>query len=65
MRPRGGGLAAGSTLRQNRQPRHPCAPHVCPGHLHSGSTTTQTLGHAPFLLELEIAIFAPAAPKLK
>jgi hypothetical protein len=65
MRVRGGGLAAGSTLRQNRQPRHPCTPHVCPGHLHSAFPPTYTLGHAPFAPELEIAIFAPAAPKLK
>eukprot|EP00966_Prymnesium_polylepis_P083502 1934382-Prymnesium_polylepis.1 len=36
--------------------------HVCPGHQHSGSAPNQTLSHAPFGPELEIAIFAPAAP---
>ena len=66
MRARGGDpWGRGALLRKNRQPRHPCAPHVCSGRQHSGSSPTQTLGHAPFLLELEIAVFAPAAPELK
>jgi hypothetical protein len=52
-------------LRQNRQPRHPCTPRTCPGLLHSAFTPTYTLGHAPLPPELEIAIFAPAAPILK
>eukprot|EP00966_Prymnesium_polylepis_P270556 6250156-Prymnesium_polylepis.1 len=68
MRAWGGGpcLAGGGTrkplLRQNRQPRLRCAPRVCSGRQHSGSTPTQTLGHAPIAPELEIAIFAPTAP---
>eukprot|EP00966_Prymnesium_polylepis_P116657 2696425-Prymnesium_polylepis.1 len=39
-------LGAGSTPAKKWQPRHPCTPYVCPGHLHSDSTPTQTLGHA-------------------
>ena len=62
MRVRAGGER---TLRQNRQQRHPCAPRVCPGRRHSVSTPTQPFGHAPFPPEPEIAIFAPAAAKLK
>ena len=66
MRARGGDpWGAGSTLRQNRQQRHPCAPRVCPGRRHSVSTPTQPFGHAPLPPELEITIFAPAAAKLK
>ena len=65
MRPRGGGpWGRGALLRQNRQPRLRCAPRVCPGRLHSGSASTQTLGHAPIAPELEIAILTPAAPML-
>ena len=65
MRVRAAVLRRGAFLRKNRQLRHPCAPRVYSGRQHSGSSPTQTLGHAPFGPELEIAIFAPAAPKLK
>jgi hypothetical protein len=58
-------LRRGALLRKNRQLRHPCAPHISPVRLHSGFTPTYTLGHAPLPPELEIAIFAPAAPILK
>lgn len=56
-------LLRGALLRKNRQPRHPCAPHVCSGRQHSGSSPTQTLGHACIDAELGIVIFAPAATK--
>jgi len=65
MRVRAAVLRRKPPLRQNRQPRHPCAPHVYSGRQHSGSSPTQTLGHAPLPPEHEIVIFAPAAPKLK
>eukprot|EP00966_Prymnesium_polylepis_P062120 1441394-Prymnesium_polylepis.1 len=65
MRVRGGGLAAGSTPAENRQPRHPCTPNVYSGRLHNGSAPIQTLGHAPLPPELKITILTPAAPKLK
>jgi hypothetical protein len=65
MRVRAAVLRRGALLRNNRQLRHPCTPHVCSGHQHSGFTPTYTLGHAPLPPELEIAIFAPAAPILK
>jgi hypothetical protein len=61
IRVRAAVLRRGALLRQNRQPRLRCAPHVCPGRQHSGSAPIQTLGHAPIAPELEIAIFAPAA----
>ena len=65
MRMREAVLRRGALLRQIRQPRLRCAPHVCPGRQHSDSTPTQPFGHAPFPSEHEIAIFAPAAAKLK
>ena len=65
MRVRAAVLRRGAFLRKNRQPRHPCAPHVYSGRQHSGSSPTQTLGHAPLPPEHEIVIFAPAAPILK
>ena len=65
MRVRAAVLRRKPPLRQNRQPRHPCAPRLCPGRLHSGFTSTYTFSHAPFALEREIIIFAPAAPILK
>eukprot|EP00966_Prymnesium_polylepis_P275640 6368638-Prymnesium_polylepis.1 len=47
MRARGGGTwGRKPLLRQNRQQRHPCAPRVCSGRLHSGFTPTYTRGHA-------------------
>lgn len=63
MRVRAAVLLRGALLRKNRQPRHPCAPHVCSGRQHSGSSPTQTLGHACIDAELGIVIFAPAATK--
>ena len=62
MRVRAAVLRRGAPLRQNRQPSLRCAPRVCPGRLQSGSTPTQTIGHASFPLELEIVIFAPGPP---
>ena len=65
MRMREAVLRRGVLLRQIRQPRLRCTPHVCPGRLHSAFTPTYTISHAPFPSEHEIVIFAPAAPILK
>eukprot|EP00966_Prymnesium_polylepis_P043848 1016060-Prymnesium_polylepis.1 len=65
MRMREAALRARAAPQRGRQPRHPCTPRVCSVRLHSGFTPTQTLGHASIAAELEIAIFAAVAPKLK
>ena len=64
MRVRAAVLRRGALLRKNRQLRHPCAPHLSPVRLHSGSAPIENLGHAPLPPELEIVISAAAAPIL-
>eukprot|EP00966_Prymnesium_polylepis_P152700 3527322-Prymnesium_polylepis.1 len=62
MRIREAALRARAAPQRDREPRLRCVLRVCPGYQHSDSTPTQPFGHAPLPPELEIAIFAAAAP---